>query len=638
MDGPPPVEIVVVAPPRLGEAARDEAFSVIQIEPDQLAVVPRVDEALQAAPGASLFRRSSSLVANASIQGASLRAIAPSGAGRALVTLEGAPLNDPFGGWVIWSAVPVESVESVEIVRGAGAGPYGAGALTGVIALREAPAPQTPNAGITAGEDGYARASVFAGAGGFTFAAAGEHYDGAVPVRAGRGAADTEAYFDSAAGSVRWLSPDGDASLRLSAYNEERGAGLVGAESRARGVSFAAAYAMRHASGGWRAQVWGARTDFANSSVSVAPGRTSTAPANNQYETPALGLGGNIAYRVQGDSIEWELGGDVRYADGETRERFGGATLPNGRIAGGSAAIAGIYGELSHESGAWLTTGGLRIDYSAAFDGHRRDYVFATGAPILTQTPEDADEIVPSARFGLRRDFGAIDLRAAAYSSFRPPTLNELHRPFRVGNDSTLANPLLNAERLYGGEVGADGEGWSVTVFYNQLDDAIGNVTLSTGPGGTMRQRQNLGRIEAYGLEADATWALSDSFDLRAGLAATDAEVTDAPSAPQLEGLRPAQAPELTASFGAIWRVTPSATFYADARWESARWEDDLNTRRLSAALNVDARLSLALNRHAALELAAENLLDDEIETGETADGIESFAPPRRLSIGLVLR
>jgi outer membrane receptor for Fe3+-dicitrate len=88
-----------------------------------LASAVRVDEALGETPGVSLFRRTSSLSANPTTQGISLRAIAPSGAGRTLVLLDGAPLNDPFGGWVIWSQLAPESLGGIDIVRGAGAGP-----------------------------------------------------------------------------------------------------------------------------------------------------------------------------------------------------------------------------------------------------------------------------------------------------------------------------------------------------------------------------------------------------------------------------------------------------------------------------------------------------------------------------------
>src|SRR5262249_45899402 len=136
---PPPaeVEIVVVYPPRLAPLGGDAAFSSAQIGPETLKVVPRIDEALETVPGVSLFRRTTSLSANPTTQGVSLRAIAGSGAGRALVTLDGAPVNDPFGGWVIWTALPPEGLAGANIVRGAGSGPYGAGALTGVISLQE---------------------------------------------------------------------------------------------------------------------------------------------------------------------------------------------------------------------------------------------------------------------------------------------------------------------------------------------------------------------------------------------------------------------------------------------------------------------------------------------------------------------
>ncbi len=136
---PPPanVEVVVVYPPRLAPLGGEAAFSAVQVGPEVFKTAPRLDEALKTVPGVSLFRRTGSVAANPTTQGLSLRSIAPSGAGRALVTLDGAPVNDPFGGWVIWTALPTEGLEGATVVRGAGAGPYGAGALTGVVALQE---------------------------------------------------------------------------------------------------------------------------------------------------------------------------------------------------------------------------------------------------------------------------------------------------------------------------------------------------------------------------------------------------------------------------------------------------------------------------------------------------------------------
>jgi outer membrane cobalamin receptor len=47
-----------------------------------------------------------------------------------------------------------------------------------------------------------------------------------------------------------------------------------------------------------------------------------------------------------------------------------------------------------------------------------------------------------------------ITLYAAAYRSFRAPTLNELYRSFRVGNVLTQSNPYLKAEHFSGAEGG----------------------------------------------------------------------------------------------------------------------------------------------------------------------------------------
>src|SRR4051812_36762510 len=78
------------------------AFSATVLNEQQVQISPFLDEALRQVPGLSLFRRNSTLSANPTVQGVSLRSIGASGAGRALVTLDGVPQNDPFGSWVIW--------------------------------------------------------------------------------------------------------------------------------------------------------------------------------------------------------------------------------------------------------------------------------------------------------------------------------------------------------------------------------------------------------------------------------------------------------------------------------------------------------------------------------------------------------
>ncbi|MEQ1489346.1 MAG: TonB-dependent receptor [Terricaulis sp.] len=649
-------EDIVVVAPRLPEAPGEAAYSAYEIDPLVIETATRLDEALRTAPGVSTFRRNDSTAANPTIQGLSIRASAPSGAGRALVTLDGQPLNDPFGGWVIWGAVPPETIANATVLRGAGAGPYGAGALTGTVQLDERRG-QGAVLSLEGGERGQFRAAGVGEARGdawtFMLAASAQQDDGWIPVRSGRGAADTEVWSDSVAGAARAEWRDGERvfSARLGGYSESRGAGLVGAESVSDGASLSVTLAAPAGDVAWRVQAWAMTSDLYNTSVATAPDRSTTTPANEQYATPAFGWGGNAALRWTRDDYGVEIGADLRTADGETRERFSfsGGQFTRNRVAGGRTLTAGAYVEGWREVGDWLFTGGARVDEYRAWDGSRVERLIATNAPLLQVAPEDTETTAPTARLGLRREFGDLYIRSAAYAGFRPPTLNELYRPFRVGNDVTEANAALEPERIVGFDLGIGGAhanwSWEAGVFATRLDDAIVNVTLGAGPGtfppgvfvpvgGAYRPRQNAGAIDAMGLEAEARGDLSERIGWRVALNYTDAEFGSGP----LTGLRPAQSPEWSASAGVDWRPFQATTLSAALIYESARFEDDLNSRELEAAAVLDLRAEQRLRAGVSVYAALDNALDADVETAETADGIESFGPPRAVRAGLVLR
>ena len=655
---PPEVEVVVVHAPSLPPLGGEAVFAVQQLDAGQLKTAPRLDAALKQAPGVSLFRRTGSEAANPTIQGLSLRGIAPSGAGRALVTLDGAPVNDPFGGWVIWSALPAEGLESATIVRGAGAGPYGAGALTGVVSLEERAGREGLQAlDVSAGERGSARAAAAFGSRQLLVTLGAETSDGYVPVRGAlAGAADRPTDLESYTASARLQGRLGetDAAFRLGGYEERRGAGLAGARSTASGASATLSLAHMEDGGGWRAQAWIRASDLANSSAAVAAGRKTTTPASDQYATPAVGWGLNAAWQGRGEAWSWEVGADARFAEGEAKERFRyqAGAFTRGRESGGRTAVGGIYAELVRDQGDLLLTGGARLDAWRQSGAIRRERDLATGALTLNNPSADKSGVTPTARFGARLMLNdAVWVRGAAYAGFRAPTLNELHRPFRVGNDVTEANPGLKPETLYGAELGLGGQGaarWTATLFWNRLVDPITNVTVGLGPGtfpvagfipagGTLRQRRNAGEIEAWGLEADAAREFGD-LALRAAVSATHAEVDGGASAPQLTGKRPAQTPKVAATLSGTWRAAERFTLDLSARYESERFEDDLNTRVLAASVGLDARAAWAVGDGTEIYLAAENLTDARIEVGETGDGVESFAAPRTVRVGLSIR
>ncbi|KQY95382.1 TonB-dependent receptor [Caulobacter sp. Root1455] len=660
-DSPPPVEQVIVTAARLPPAAAEAAFSAVHLSERDLATTQRVDEAISRTPGVSLFRRTSSLSANPTTQGISLRAIAPSGAGRTLVTLDGVPLNDPFGGWVIWSQLAPESLSGVDIVRGAGAGPYGAGALTGVIGLKERDAGIAGD--VSVGELGSRRASAAAVSTLGRFEVFGAAFydksDGYVPVRGdARGAADARTGLEakSISGRIDMATGLGLLSLRGGFFEEERGAGLVGARANASGnvLSATLVRAPRGQALGWRLQAWRRTSDLFNSSVAVAADRSFTTPANSQDKTPATGWGLNGALRQKIGGVEWELGADARLNDGEERERYGysGGTYTRDRVAGGKTSVVGAYADGSWTTGPWLVAGGLRLDHWETTDGFRVERNALTGAVLVDRRPADRDGEVVSGRLGVTREIaGDAVVRLAGYTGFRPASLNELYRPFRVGNDVTEANAALEPERLEGLEAGVSRKGAKglieATAFWNRIEDPIVNVTLGAGPatfpiggfipaGGVLRQRQNAGTIDAVGLEGRADRKVG-AVTLSSALSVTDARVDGGSTAPQLTGKRPAQAPIWSATAGLSAELTDRLTLATDLTWEGKRFEDDLNSRVLDPAYRLDARLNWRVRPLVTAYVAGDNLLDANIQTSRTADGVAGYAAPRVVRVGLRL-
>lgn len=651
-------ETVTVTGLQLPEAVGQGAYSTTQLSEDELDNFDQLDAALEQVPGLSLFRRTTSLSANPTTQGVSLRAIAPSASSRALVLLDGVPLNDPFGGWVIWSALPTEGIGGAEIIRGAGSGPYGAGALTGTLLLRERDDfDGIAQADISGGSLDTFRAGASGGAtlGPVNLYASGaaEHSNGWIPVEPSvRGPADNDVRLNSGAVSLRAqseLADDVTATARLGYYDELQGAGLAGAEATAQGgtASLTIARDAKPDPIGWRLQGWAIDSTLSNISVSTAANQSGTTPADDQYATPAVGWGFNAAAIGNSGVFHWEAGGDLRDDSGESNEFYSYSPtlhrLVDARRSGGREIVGGVYGEGALDLGPWLLTLAARADYWATSQGNLLQTVRAGGAVLFHDDYAGRDGAVPTGRAGVRRNFDDGEyLRMATYAGFRVPTLNELYRPFRVGNVVTNANAALNPEKLDGVELGWGRQGqsfsWNTTVFWNQLHEAVESATIALGNcpmgTGTCEQRENVGNIDALGLEADAAEKLSDTVSLTSAISWTDARVRPDTVASLLSGKRPAQAPAATVTAGLRWVPLAPLTIDGGLRWVSAQYEDDLDTIKLGSAMMVDLEAAWLIRDTVTLFGKIENIADAKIATGNTT-GVINIGEPRIFEIGL---
>lgn len=642
-------------PASVGEAAYDVAVV------DRARIVAtasgRIEDVLRDVAGLTQFRRSDARSANATSQGATLRGLGGNASSRALLVLDGVPQSDPFGGWVTWPAYTAERLGQVRVTRGGGSGAYGSGALAGTIEMESIGTGQGLSGSLAYGSrasvEGNAMLSGNLGAGFGFVSATYARSDGFIPIVATqRGRADIAAPYEQATLAMRGVAPIGaQTELQASALaftdRRERGTAL----SQNGGDGADASLRLVH-NGAWGVQALGyvQMRKFTSRAVSVDATRSTVTQSVDQFNVPSTGLGARFEVRPPlGETVELRLGADWRRTTGETNELFTYVSGKPTRIreAGGQSDTTGAFAELSAKLDALTLTGGVRADRWWLSNGRLVERTLATGALIRNDIAANRSGWEPTARAGLAYAAGPVTLRGAAYLGWRLPTLNELYRPFRVGADATAANPALNPERMKGAEIGidwkpADAVTLRATAFTNRLTDAIGNVTLGRGPGtfpgvgfvaagGAYRQRVNIDAVRSNGVEIDAN-AQAGDWRLSASYAYTDARVKGTGAALALNGLRPAQVPVHTASATLGWRSV-SAT----ARYVSAQFEDDSNSRRLKGAVTFDAVAALPLSERLSVVLRGENLADARVETAISASGVVERATPRTFWIGIRL-
>jgi outer membrane receptor protein involved in Fe transport len=660
-------ETIVVTGRGLGAARGDAAYDLLTIDRDRLVHAPsgRLEDALRDIPGFQQFRRSDARSANPTSQGATFRGLGGNASSRVLLTLDGVPQSDPFGGWISWPALDPRRLGSVRAVRGGGSGADGPGALAGTIALDSA----LPRdlAGLSASLAYGSRDSVdaFAGYGarlgqGFLSATASfARGGGFVPiVPEQQGAADRRSPYRQASFALRAVAPlAGGVELQANAaaFTDRRERGTAFSDIATRGAD---ASLRLVGEGGlpFSALAYVQVRDFANQFAAVSADRATATKTLDQYNVPATGLGARFEIRPAAGPLHLRLGADGRLTEGRTEELFQFAlgTPTRGRVAGGRTETAGLFVEAAWEQETLTLTGGARVDRWRMLGGSLVERMLATGALVTDSAFPDRAGWEPTARAALAwRAAPTLTLRAAAYLGWRLPTLNELYRPFRVGPDATAANAALAPERLEGAEAGLDfrpapGARLGITLFANRLQDAIANVTLGQGPGtfpgvgfvaagGAFRMRENVDAMASHGIEVDAAYAFG-RLRLAAGYSLADARVAASGAALMLDGLRPAQAPRHSFTATLSWAGARGAYASASARYVSSQYEDDLDSQRIPGALTFDAYAALPIGRHLSLEARGENLAGERVIAGISGAGIVERATPRTLWLGLAWR
>jgi outer membrane receptor protein involved in Fe transport len=633
---PAPISETVAVTATRAEARLDSPASVSVLPSAMLlsSAAATLDDALKSVPGFTLFRRSSSRVANPTAQGVTMRGLSASGASRTLVLSDGVPLNDPFGGWVYWDRVPVAAIDRIEVVRGGSSDLYGTYALGGVIQVLTFDGSRSAaRALIEAGQRDTGRLSAYGGAqrGAWQGSAALEWAgtDGYPIVAADqRGDVDRPAAsrYRSGLVSAAWQR---DPRLRLEAranvFTEarENGTPLQRNDTNARrGTMTFSGVAGR---GAWTVQAFGASQGYNQTFTAVSADRRSENLTVAQH-VPADEVGFSAHWAGALSRAEILAGVEGRQVAGESREtRFaGGAPLPP-QPFGGRQHSGAMFGQLT-----WRASDRLTIVAGGRGELWESKRLGALG--------RDRREVIVTPRTAVSwRATSGVSIRGSVYRSFRAPTLNELHRGFRVGNVVTSANAELAPEKAVGAEGGVLLSRGQLSLravgFWTDLNDAVANVTLSTSGSLIQRQRMNAGTVRAAGVEVEAE--LRPTPAVLVSLSATTLRSRFAAgSDAALLGHRVPQVPTYQLA-AAIRYASPAFTVTADVRALGAQFEDDRNTLRLDPSTMVDVMAERRVRDGARVFVAVENVFDVEQQVGRTP--LLNIGLPRTARVGVRL-
>lgn len=615
------------------------AYGSVTVDRDRLGedASGTIEHGLGDVAGFQQFRRSDSRSANPSAQGVTLRSLGGNATSRALVLLDGVPLADPFFGSVPFNALSLDTIGAVRVTRGGGAGSFGAGTVAGTIELfsadRDQLAPYSGSAfyGSYDAQQLSATVSPDLGAGFVSVSGNFARGDGFWTTPANlRGAADVPARYKTWSVTLRGVAPVGDAGeiqARINLMQDERTLRFRGADNGQEGQDASLRFLSR---GAWKVEAlaYVQLRNFNNIVISS----TSFRPTLNQRNTPSTGLGGKLEVRppVGADHL-LRIGFDTRFATADMYEDALNATtgaVTVRRDATGRQVTSGLYVEDDWTLGEVVLTAGARADRWSISRGRLTERNATSGA-VTTTNYADRDDWETSVRAGLLwHPSDAVALRAAGYTSFRLPTINELYRSFTVFPVTTQANANLAPERLKGGEVGFDltplpGVRLSATAFYNRLDNAIANVTIGTN----LRQRRNVDAIVAKGLEVSGSVDLG-AFDLSASYAFNDSRVrTSSAAAAPLDGKQPAQSPRHSASGTIGWHAPGATRLALTARYVGPQFEDDLQVDRMPGVMTVDGYARVPLFANVALVGRVENLFDATVLTRKVGTSVDLGAP-----------
>ncbi|HTQ22818.1 TonB-dependent receptor, partial [Mycobacterium sp.] len=594
---------------------------------------------------------------------------AAQGISRALVMIDGIPINDAFFGYIQWGRIPLENVDRVEIVRGGGSplwGNYAEGGVINIITRQPAGEHLTVEGG--GGSYGTYRGGL-----------SGAYFPtDTLKIQAGALAAGTDG-FQQVPGYERtpfntptsfntgntflkgtW-TPGNDlvGNATMSYHENHQRLETVLDTNSQRIYSFAGDLRKTFGEAALAATAFYSDSHFTTNNSTYFPDEqdlaATTQALNEIHQVRAHDGGGSLTWsqNLSGPLVRYMVGADIHAISGrDDTDHFidpdfsPGFSTTNGH---GSQTFVGAFAQVAFApvSNLEVQASG-RLQYLHNSDGYDGSRGGVGAVPDQNYTRFDPRLDV---RYSLTE---AVALRGAWYEAFRAPNIGDQFYTYAAGGFVQLPSPFLRPENAHGGEVGLDYTRPGLRAQFSFYRTDINNYIViepTTNPiyspaGWYVVQNVNVAAVRAQGFESEINWDLGTGVSANLAYTFADSTVRDNPLDPASVGQQIIDVPrnkaaaELTYRNPGGWGVSTQARWSDRTDWASPDHTDPGYPGRISGDPNflVDLSGSYTFHSHTEIFLQIQNLLDRRyVTTGYSAPSAQVLGAPFQVFAGVRL-
>ena len=554
--------------------------------------------------------------------------------GRTLIMLDGTPLNDPYAQNAVMDTIPIESIERVEIVRGASSALYGTNAIGGVINIitKEPEEEFSINAkggyGNMGTYESFVDMSGKRGKWGLRLSGGTFHTDGYMPYTDEYVEKFMKGYYnltpikeemdrDKFYGKIIYDLTEGQKLSFTTILNADDMEGPAkNKESNIDNVRYILGWKRSSDKLNWEVKGYINNEDMGFNKTTSMYGVKDQVEYKSDGDFDILGFNATSDFPV---TSWWKLITGLEYKDGEGGWTYKYFLVDRDLwIKGKQKVVSGFFSnEFEATDKLTLFLGG-RYDWWESYDGESYD---SSAEPSPTHYPSKKDgAFCPKA--GLVYDIGqGYSLRASAGTAFRSPSLMELYGTWLYYGSTYASNPDLGPEDVLSYEVGMDKVFGTIgnvrlTLYYNKIDDWIGSVLVpeKSDPANWIYyyEYRNIAEASTRGIELSTEWILKPYWTFFANYTYNSSEIDKYPGNPEYEGNDLARTPNHMASWGTTFDHPALCTAKLSGHYRGKSYDYLTNTEEtvLDSYTTWDITLSRDITKNLKASLKAINIFD----------------------------